>query len=321
MKISFRSSVLMVSAALYFTACGPEAPKQNAQETAVAFSQAVETAQLKKAWDLLPPTYQSDIEALTSYFATEVDPKKYDRFIEILGKYEKAFSEKKEIFAELIYDHNKSKVGGPESKEDVLKGIESIAAILAAIQSSDLSSVERLKAMDYDKFWAGSASKLLNDLKTITESSTAKNLDGLKALFTKANFELLSEQGDVSKLNMTYKTKDGEEQSEELLMSSFEGKWVPFEMAQGWDKEMAQIKADIDQLVGKGSKESAGMVSMFLGMADYMANEMLKVESLEDAKRLYMNSPFGQQERLKQAQNNLEDKAEKKVEDVTLPKL
>ena len=296
MKLLSKSFMLSSAAAIALVSCGEAKPKAlTASETVMSVKTAVENAELGKAWDALPVSYQKDITDITQTFATKVDKDVYNKVSSILDKVNTALTEKKEIYSEVIYDFAKAQPKAPKNQEEVSQGIESLTTVLSTLLKSDLASVETLKTIDIDKFLSGPASDVIAKVKTLSAGSTEENVLKLKKFFDSVKVDVVSETADASKLKITYfDGKTEKMETKEVDFAKFENKWLPKETIADWAKGIADAKAGLDKMSGEDFKKNKMQVMMMLGMADGIADQLGQVNSKADVIALIQNSPMGQ---------------------------
>lgn len=298
MKVLSKTFFLSSAASLALLSCGKEEVKGlTAQETVISVKDAVQNAKLSEAWEALPESYQQDITEITRSFAQNLDRDVYDKISGILGKVNKAFTEKKGLYAEVIYELSKDQANGPKSQVDVEKGLESLTSILTTILNSDLGSLESLQKIDFDKFASGPASDLLKKVQEISKGSTDQNVVNFKEALTSLKVDVVSESESQSKLKLSYVNPETKKtESTEINFSKIESKWLPTDMVQDWAKEVAQLKVDIDAMNGENFKKNAKpQITFFLSFADNLADQLVKANSKEEVFALIKNSPLGRQ--------------------------
>jgi hypothetical protein len=225
-------------------------------------------------WSALPETYQKDIKEMIELFATNMDKEVYDTSITTIGKVAKILKTKKTFIV-----NNPNLTAGLAANnikpEDFEKQIEGTAAILEIILASDLKSLDSLKTMDPETFLADTCQKVM---KTGQEAAkdlpAAKQVEALKKM-KEAKVTVVESSGDKAKL----KVEVGEE-SKEMPFTKVDGKWVPEELAEGWDRNITKYKDSLKSL--KISPEQKTQVLMIAGIANGVLASLENASSQEE---------------------------------------
>ena len=298
MRVLSKSFLLSSTTAVALMSCGGSDQKNlTASETVISVKNAVENANLSEAWAALPESYQKDVTEVTRSFAQKVDKDVYNKVTDILGKVNKVFTEKKDIYSEVIYEMSKDQKGGPKSQADVTKGLESLMTILSTVLNSELGNLEKLQKINVAEFISGPASDLVKKVQGISKGSQDQNVLKVKKFFESVKVDLVSEENDQSKLKFSYLDPSTNEMETNIVdFSMIENKWLPTDMVESWAKNMAQTKLDIEAMDGEEFKKKGKMqVMMMLSFADSMVQQFVNAETKEDVMKLLKNSPLGRQ--------------------------
>ena len=98
----------------------------------------------KLLWEMLPASYQKDLNGLVHQFAENMDAQIYDRSFRLLKQIATLVRNKKRLIVEMI----PAEAAGLASPEEMERGLEDAAKFLEAIVSSDIATIDSLKSMD-----------------------------------------------------------------------------------------------------------------------------------------------------------------------------
>jgi len=225
------------------------------------------------AWDMLPSKHQEDIGKLKAAFAANMDKVVYDKAFAIISKLTNILESKKD----LILSH--PMLGSsPVPKDDISKNWDSIVSVLKIISESDLSSIDKVKNANVKNF----ANKTIGDLLVLADK-LSELVPGQKG-----------KAGLMEELKgMTIKVKDSTEDSARLVvedsgskenalaMVKVDGKWLPKEMAENWDKEIQSAIENLEKMKANpmASMQSIAVLAMVEGVLDKF-NEIKTADEL-----------------------------------------
>lgn len=225
-------------------------------------------------WQALPPTYQSDITELTHAFAEKMDPAVWDAAFGIGRKTAKVLRDKKDIIlASSIFQ-----AAGEESAE-IEGGWDEMVSSLDAFFVSGVSSLETLKTIDWEQYLATTGRDLMN---LAAERSKADGDDTFDREFTQkllqTEVEVVSSDGDNATLRMTTPGEDPEVEQ----FTRVEGRWVPTEMAEDWDREIADAKQKLAAITDQEIQDGSAQAMVMIGMVDGVLTHLESVTTVEE---------------------------------------
>ena len=277
--------------------CGKNSTKEEAKvvknlgpaETVTHLSDSVANGDAEAAWESLPKTWRGEINSIAHMVGEKMPAPMWDDSFKLVDRIGKVFESKNKIFSEMMAEQ----LPPDMSKEDVESSIASLGQLLSLIATSDLSKVESLKNIDLGKVAGDTGSKVLkivmnNELinKSIGDASKGK-ANSLKEAMANIKAELVSEEGNVAKVKVT----DPDGKVEEVEMVKVEDKWVAKKMADEFNKNIAEIKAELSQTLAK-IPEQQMTVSMVTGMVGGIVTTLESAKTVEDIQKAFASLPI-----------------------------
>ncbi len=232
----------------------------------------------KLLWEMLPPSYQTDVTNLIHDFVNNMDQQIWDKLFELLQQAGLLLNEKQDLITAMIEE---SLGGSGASPEEMQQSIEMMGEMLKTLVESDLGKHEKAKSMDPGKFLDETGKDLF---KLIAETSKLEEGDpwntDIKAKLKDIKVEVISEESDTATISVSgmpdlpdideltaqlpdfdnsgmpelSMLKNGEQE-----VVKIEGKWIPKVMADGWKKTMTEaserINTDLKDLLGPEEKK------------------------------------------------------------------
>ncbi|HSN54348.1 MAG TPA: hypothetical protein VLT32_06730, partial [Candidatus Sulfomarinibacteraceae bacterium] len=225
-------------------------------------------------WQALPPTYQRDITELTHGFAAKVDPAVWEAAFGVGRRTAGLLRDKKEIILSSSFLENAG-----EERDEIASGWDSMVALLDAFFSSEVSKVDALKTMDWERYLATTGRDLM---KLAADKSRASGDDAFEREFTqklkRTEAEVVSRDGDSA----TVKIITPGEEPEEMELVRVEGRWVPADMAEGWDQDVAEARAKLASITEEEVQQGSMQMMMLIGMADGVIAQLETAETAEE---------------------------------------
>ncbi|HOC43847.1 MAG TPA: hypothetical protein PKJ99_12600 [Thermoanaerobaculales bacterium] len=224
-------------------------------------------------WQALPPTYQRDITELTHAFAGRMDPAVWQAAFGLGRRLVGILHDKKAI---ILSSSIVQSTG--EQRQRIEDGWDSVIGVLDSFVSSDVSRLETLKTVDWERYLATTGRELMN---LAAETSKARGDDAFEREFAarlrQTTVEVVSRDGDQATLRMT---APGEE-PEELPLTRVEGRWVPSEMAADWNEKVAAAKQKLASLTDEEVAQGSAQAMAVIGMVDGLLTQLESVETSE----------------------------------------
>jgi len=243
--------------------------------------QALEENNPKLIWEMLPASYQKDLNELVQTFAKEMDAELWDAGFELAGSIGELLRTKKDLvagaisqigFDDLDLISGEVTIGADGPTPELISGLETAGTLLEKLAKSDLGTMAKLKTIDLGQV----ADTLGRDMITLMEDSAkaAGETDpfGLE-LLRGIKVEVVSEDGDNATIKVSGLPEAAdlgaltelpgslppglpglpddienpfeafsEFENGELELIKVEGKWIPKEAADGWTEAMSIAK-------------------------------------------------------------------------------
>ncbi len=247
------------------------------EEKPDAFIQATIKAvdgQPQAMWNALPASYQKDVNEVLAQFAGKMHPQIWNDGFALAQKVVTVLEKKKDF----ILAH--PTVAQLVKKEDVDTGWEPTVRILSRVVHSELKTLDGVRGLNVEKFLASTIAEVMDDVEKAGAMAAkaapvrgAPNVGDLRAKLKTAKVTVESIEGDSAKVKIEVEGEKPDVQE----MVKVEGKWIPKELADGWQQGVADAKKSID-----GLKIEPAMVTQFAGMkamADTILDGLLAAPS------------------------------------------
>ena len=225
-------------------------------------------------WEALPASYQQDISQITHDFAAKMDPELYNQLVAFAQKAVTVLLDKKELILGSSMVQLKE-----EDLADIEQGWNTSLVALDTLLHSEISNIESLKTIDLNAFLAGTGSALMDQAAAASKETPEDPFENeVMARLHALQVELLESDADTAKVKVSVPDED----SEELRMVRVEGRWIPAEMAETWDKDVAEAKIKVAELSEEEMAQAKMQGMLFLAMADSFLDQLAAVQSSEE---------------------------------------
>jgi len=284
-----RFAVLMCLGVLtIITACGGSATAgipSTPDGTVKYVSEQLADGHPEVLWDALPASYREDITGLTHDFASKMDAQVWDKSFSVLGKFVGLLRDKKDLFFQTSL-----MASAGDKKDEIEENWDTAVSVLDKLTQSDLSSLEKLQALDWKAFLSttgGDLMRLAEQASAETGEDTYKTeflakIQGLKV-------EVKESSGDHATLVMTAPDED----PEDLEMVRVDGRWIPAELAEDWKEDVADARKKLAELTPEAMAQQKMQYMMFLGMAEGMIDQLATAQTAEELEKM-LGGIFGQ---------------------------
>ena len=89
---------------------------------------------------------------------------------------------------------------------------------------------------------------------------------------------MISSEGDSATLRMTAP----DEEPEDMQLTRVEGRWVPNDMAEDWDQNVAEARQKLSEVTDEEIQQGSMQAMMMIGMVDGVLAELETVETAEE---------------------------------------
>ena len=227
----------------------------------------------KLLWEMLPPSYQTDVTNLIHSFVNNMDQQLWDKLFEVLSQAGLLLNDKQDLITAMIEEN----LGGTgASPEEMQQSLETMGKMLQTLVESDLGKHATAKGMDPGKFLDETGKELF---KLIAETSKLEEGDPwnteIKTKLKDIKVEIVSQESDTATISVSGMPDlpdideltaqlPGFDDSElpglsmlrngEQQVIKVEGKWIPKAMADEWKDNMSEasemINNDLKNMLG-----------------------------------------------------------------------
>ena len=227
----------------------------------------------KLLWEMLPPSYQTDVTNLIHSFVNNMDQQLWDKLFEVLSQAGLLLNDKQDLITAMIEEN----LGGTDaSPEEMQQSLETMGKMLQTLVESDLGKHATAKGMDPGKFLDETGKELF---KLIAETSKLEEGDPwnteIKTKLKDIKVEIVSQESDTATISVSGMPDlpdideltaqlPGFDDSElpglsmlrngEQQVIKVEGKWIPKAMADEWKDNMSEasemINNDLKNMLG-----------------------------------------------------------------------
>ncbi len=254
-------------------------PPADAAAAVTALAAAMRDGKVEQAYDLLPASYQSDVDRLVHEFAGQMDPEIWSAGFGVLGKATGLLKAKKDLLLSMA-----DQPGKEAQTEKLAANWDGLVSGLEKFVASDLSEVDRLKsrsARELLQAGVGPLAKVLVSMATVNSQDGAATpaTSVTAADFDKVKAEVLEATDSTATVKITSPAKA---EPEIVEFAKVEGKWIPKTMADTWaeniSKAREQIKAIDPDAISAQKPKILQMVTTMNGVLD----QMMKAEKPEE---------------------------------------
>ena len=256
---------------------------------------ALEEKNPKLIWDMLPASYQNDLNGLVQTFAKEMDAELWDAGFELVGGIGELLTEKKELIAEMLSEMDES---GEVPMSVITSGLEMAGTLLDKLTKSDLGSLNKLRTVDLGNVadtFGRDLMKLIEDSAKAAGEADPFGLEMLRGI----KVEVVSEDGNSATIKVSGLPEASDFgaltglpsalppglpglpdlgelpfadftdfENGELEVVKIEGKWIPKEIADGWEDAMSDAKggmSGVGEMADEDKQMALGVIKAING--------------------------------------------------------
>jgi hypothetical protein len=224
--------------------------------TVTAVAHAVADGKLEAVWQALPESYQGDINEQVEHFAEHMDGEVWSKAMSIVGKLAQVLETKQDLILgnAMVSQQLTAKNIKPA---DVKDGLTAIGGLLNDL-SKDVKTKEALAKLNVENYLAniGSRYKSMEALAAKSPTAPQVKLADLKKVTATVKGSPTADSAEVE-----VSGPDGKKET--IPMVRVQGKWVPKDMAEGWDKKIEELDKNLH-----GMELTAEQKKQFLSIAD-----------------------------------------------------
>ena len=187
-------------------------------------------------WQFLPTSFQRDVNDVVHEFAANVDAELWNRTFVILQKMVDVLRDQKQFIL-----HSPASALSETQVAEMSARWEDDIDLLNSLVSSEISKLETLREIDVGTFLAGTGSRLLNQLRALSQLAVD---DPLASGFTAATATLIETDGVTALLRLDIP----HEQPREVEFIQVEGRWLPRKLAESWNDSIRELKTRVHRL-------------------------------------------------------------------------
>jgi len=285
-KITFRTlalrsavmlAIVIMAGQSAFAASLPDSP----DGTVRAVMQSLADRHPEVLWQALPASYQKDITDLTHTFAEKMDPEIWHAAFRLGNKAVGILRDKKQY----ILESSLMSASG-DRRAEVESNWDAVVAALDSLFSSEISDLDNFERIDWENFLRTNGTEIMNRAHDVSAAAGHEETDeDILAKLEQTTVDLVSRDGD----HATVRVSAPGEEPEDILLTLVEGRWVPTDMAEDWDTNVAEAKQDIAELSKEEMAENKMQVMAFFGMADAVLDQLAAVNSTEEFEQAMRN--------------------------------
>ena len=272
---------------------------------------ALEEKNPKLIWDMLPASYQKDLNGLVQTFANEMDAELWDAGAGLLGGIGELLRTKKDLIAGMLSEMDEA---GEIPLSEITSGLEMAGTLLDKLAKSDLGSLNKLRTVDLGNVadtFGRDMMKLIEDSAKAAGEADPFGLETLRSI----KVEVVSEDDSNATIKVSGLPEafdfgsltelpgglppglPGLPDLDELPFADFtdfengelevvkvEGKWVPKEIADGWDDAMS----DAGEEMGGVGEMAAEDKQMALGVIKALNGSLAGIKKAKTPEQFQM---------------------------------
>ena len=265
---------------------------------------ALEEKNPKLLWDLLPASYQSDVNSLVKEFAKNMDAELWDAGVGLVRELGELLGAQKDLLA------NMGAGADPNiDAAEVKQGLDTFAKIIDKFTKSDFGSLDKMKSIDLGNVADTFGKDLLNlaeEAAKLSDESDPFQLEAMKQV----KVEVVSQDENQATVKISGLPEldlgglqgglppgipglpgglDGVPipdfssfESGEQNLTKVEGKWVPADLAEGWETGMKEANQGMSEM-GKMADVDKQMA---LTMIDTFSQALGKMKTAKNEQEL-----------------------------------
>lgn len=261
------------------------AAKGDTAEDAVrAMADAIKSQQPGKVWDLMPATYQDDVNEIVHTFAEKMPEDAWNPGMDMLRKTVGVLKSKKEFvlnnqYTLFIPNFDAAEFSGP---------YDSVVSVLETVLESDATDLSQLRTADVGELSGSLGTKLMKTFETISAKLPGDSYQEMIKTVDPLEIKTIASTDDTATLEITKNQKkvefDGETgevktswetATEEVEFVKVEGKWIPKEMADEFKGDIAKAREQLagltPEVVDQGKQQVLGVIGVFEPLVDDLA--------------------------------------------------
>jgi len=214
----------------------PDAP----DEAVEAVAESMARGEPIMLWAAMPESYRGDVTDVVHSFAGAVDAEVYDKSFAVVGKMADVLSSQKQF----ILNHPMMADNPNMDKASLEANWDQAVGTLQTLAGSSISTIDGLKAVDIASFLNGEGAAIAGNLRTLSAASK----DNPMAKLAEVTAKVVEQSDDAVTVEVT--NPDGGTERTEMV--KVEDRWVPADMAERWETNIADAKERIAKMKEQG---------------------------------------------------------------------
>jgi hypothetical protein len=223
-------------------------------------------------WQAMPAGYRADVEELIHGAAAKMDPELWNRIFAVLGKASRVLSEK----SAFILDHP-ALAAKMQDRATAEKSWNAVVELIDIVLKSELSDLEKLQALDVDKFLSGTGSAVFKQFSVVSAMGGNDVYGQSLTKLRETKVVPVASDGSTATVRIETPGKDPVERQ----LQRVEDKWIPRNIAAEWPEKMAAAKARLVDYSPEEMLEAKQSILMQLNMVEAMLDVLLQAETAE----------------------------------------
>jgi hypothetical protein len=269
--------------AVALTGCGQEgattslpveAPPEAPDQTILWVAEAASAGDMARVWDAMPESYQRDVTRLAQQFGYAVDVESWEKSFRVMDKTATLMASKKEF----ILGHPLMQQQDATRIEELNAEWDSMASALQTLSRSDISTVGGLRSLNVRSFLDTTGRDLAAYGDRLRSLTPMQGLDQSWSLAA-TEVEVLEESSESARVSIKLPEDD---KREEIELTRVDGRWVPAEMAEGWDERVASMQTELEEMVAGKRPSFPPEAKTMLPVLEGALDELLATQTQEE---------------------------------------
>ncbi len=219
-------------------------------------------------WRALPGSYQHDLKEVIHEFGAQADAELWNLTFGLLNKAVRVLDEKREyIFQQPMIAARLQDAPEPGAAYDA------VLRLLKTFTQSELSDVNQIRQLEPEAFLSGTVSRLMQQIEDL--QAVVPEVDIPTEEFEATKITLVSSNGDRAVVRIE------DESPEDREFVRVEGKWVPQELAEDWESNMAQARTQLAELAERQRSPETEQIAQMMRSVDGVLDQMLTADTAE----------------------------------------
>lgn len=226
-------------------------------------------------WDALPASYQNDATGLVHEFGKTVDQETYNAGFGLFQKVVKILETKKEFILAL------PNLQQNPVKPELEKNWDKLVGFVSKIANCELTDSTKLASLDVRQFLATTGSGIMKDAMALALLAPQKPNEARvdpQVMLRNTKAEIVNQTPTSATLRVTAPG----EQPQEKQFVKVEDRWIPKDMADGWQQMVLDAKAGLAKLKAENNKQNKDMALAQIKQIDTLLDQVLATKTADE---------------------------------------